>query len=82
MDVAEGDVDVEAKVSADEGEVIGRDGGPRADKANKIVDAASADSGLSIEEKAVESDLVCAEAVDVSVIDGDVAAGNPDDEQC
>ena len=77
---AEADVDDEAKVSAEEGEGIGRDRGPRADKADRIVDAASADSGLPIEEKAVGSELICTEPVDVSVINGNVATGNPNDE--
>ena len=77
--VAEADVDDEAKLSA-EGEVIGRDAGLSADKADKIVDAASANSGLCTEEKAFESDLVGSEPLDMSVIDGDVVAGNPDDE--
>ena len=78
--VAEADVSDEAKGSAEEGEVIGRDRGLRADKADKIVGAASADSGLYIEKKAVGSDLVGTKPVEVSVIDGDVVSGNPDDE--
>lgn len=78
--LGEADVDDEAEVSAEEGGVIGGNSGVRADNSDKIVDAASADSGLPIEEKAVEGDLVGTEPIDVSVIDGDVGAGTPDDE--
>ena len=54
--VDEADVDDEAKVSAEEGEVISENSGVRVDDLDKTVKAASADSGLSVDKKAVERD--------------------------
>lgn len=71
-------VDDVAKASAEEGEVKGRNSGPKAMKTDKVLDAASADSGLSVDEKAVKRDAVGTEPVNVSMIDEDAVGVKPE----
>ena len=70
----------ETKVSAEEGEGVGGESGIRADNADNTADAASVDTGLLVDENAVNRDPVGAEPVNVSMVDEDAAAVKPVDE--
>ena len=77
--MAVGEADVNEEIVSAEEKVIGRNRGASVDNSDITVKAASADSGLPVDEKTVESDPVGPKPVDVSIVDGDVVAGNPED---